>query len=881
MPENFDFKTVEPKWRAEWDRMALFKARENDPRPKCYVLSMYPYPSGVLHMGHVINYTLGDVVARYKMLRGFSVLSPMGWDSFGLPAENAAIRTGVHPRDFTEKNIAHMREQMRRAGWMYDWDRELATSHEDYYRWTQWLFLQFHKRGLAVKKTAPVNWCESCATVLANEQVKDGLCERCGSEVENRDMNQWFFRMSAYAEQLLDGLDELRGKWPDSVVAMQEEWIGRSEGALVHFTVKETGDPVDVFTTRPDTLWGVTFLSLAPEHPLVEKLLAKAPDGAEKLAAVKRLRAGGTSEKELAGREKEGVFTGFHVVNPVNGEAAPLWVANFALMTYGTGAVMGVPAHDQRDFEFAKKYGLPIRVVIAPPAPEHQPRPVPPPPHPAHIWPDAVKDWMHAFTTVGTMVDSGPFSGRPNNFALIPEINQWLADKGYGERRTQYRLRDWLLSRQRYWGAPIPVVHCGACGAVPVPEADLPVRLPTDIDFRAGRGNPLARSDSFVNCPCPRCGKPAKRETDTMDTFVDSSWYFARFCDARNGAAVFDPGAAGHWLPVDQYIGGIEHATMHLIYARFFNRVMHEMGLVPTAEPFTRLFCQGMVCKTAYRCPEHKWLAADQLDPVEGAPGAEPAFACKRCGAPAAAEMHKISKSKLNVVDPDEMFDRYGADTVRLYMLSDAPPDRMTIWSEQGINGAWRTLNRLWNLVLDNLSRVAPPGRDMPAAPGDADRALRRKTHQCVDRVTAAIEDGFQFNTAIARCNELLNQLRAARGVDGCVLRETLETIVRVLSPIVPHFAEECWRRLGHGQSVFLQPWPAPDAEAMREEAVEIPVRINGKVRARVRAPAGLPAGALGDLALADPKVRELLAGGTVGKLVPVPDRIVDIIIKK
>lgn len=887
--EEYNFVKIEEKWRKRWEKDGLFRNRHDD-RPPFYVLNMYPYPSGVLHMGHVLNYTLGDVMVRYKLLRGFNVLSPMGWDSFGLPAENAAIRTGTPPHEFTERNIDRMRAQMKRAGWGYDWHREFATSHPEYYKWTQWFFLKFYEKGLVEKKVAPVNWCESCQTVLANEQVKEGECERCGSKVEQKDMNQWFYRLSQYAERLLEGHKKLRGKWPDAVLAMQEEWIGRSEGAEIEFKVKETGDSLPVFTTRPDTLWGVTFMSIAPEHPLVEKLVRGSPREAEIMDAVRKMRATGTSAKELADQEKVGVFTGFHAVNPVNGAAVPLWVANFALMTYGTGAVMSVPAHDQRDWEFARKYNLPIVKVIQP-ADGSGP-----------------EEWKRAYVDAGAVVNSGPFSGEPDNFQAIPKIIAWLESEGKGRKRINYRLRDWLLSRQRYWGAPIPIIYCDACGIVPVPEKDLPVLLPTDIDFTHGQGNPLLRSKSFVNAPCPKCGRPARRETDTMDTFVDSSWYQIRFADPHNAKACWDRAKVEKWLPVDQYIGGIEHATMHLMYARFFTMALHDLGLVPFEEPFSRLFCQGMVCKVAYRCETCKWIPADgvevrRLDGSEvGEEETDAVFkrienqsldeaglaaeglklVCGKCGGEQVHfEMTKISKSKLNIVDPDAMMDRFGADTVRLYMLSDSPPDRMQIWTEDGINGAWRTINRLWRLVMDSLEKLAPRNEAIPADLDAVNRTLRRKTHQCVKKVTESIESNYQFNTAIARVNELLNQLRSCREqAHPAVLRETLEVIIIALSPIVPHFADECWSRMGYGDSVFEHSWPEYDAEAAKEDAVEIPVQINGKVRSRIMAPMDLPAGELEKAALADAKIQAQIQGKTIVKVVSVPNRMVNIAVK-
>ncbi|MBN2710858.1 MAG: leucine--tRNA ligase, partial [Planctomycetes bacterium] len=655
-----------------------------------------------------------------------------------------------------------------------------------------------------------------------------------------------------------------------SVLAMQEEWIGKSRGATVNFKVKETGDDVPVFTTRPDTLWGVTYMSIAPEHPLVEKLVKGTPREAEVMAAVKKMRAGGTSEKELAEREKEGVFTGFHVVNPVNGEEAPLWVANFALMTYGTGAVMSVPAHDQRDFEFAKKYDLPIKAVIFPEGGLDE------------------KEMAKAYVDKGEMKNSGPFTGENDNFGAIEKIIDWLdrEGKGKGKGTVNYRLRDWLLSRQRYWGAPIPVIYCDDCGVVPVPEKDLPVLLPTDVEFKEGHGNPLASSESFVNCKCPKCGKDAKRETDTMDTFVDSSWYFLRYCDSKNDEKCFDPEIIKKLMPVDQYIGGIEHATMHLIYARFYTMVLHDLGLVDFTEPFERLFCQGMVCKTAYFCEKCKWLPetevefadAEAQNKTQGKVGK-----CKKCGKDGVtAEMTKISKSKLNIVDPDAMFDKYGTDCVRLYMLSDAPPDRMQIWAEDGINGAWRTLNRLWTMIVEKAGSCAPVDEAMmPTQLNSKNRDLRRKTHQCIQRVTESIEGGFQFNTAIARCNELLNMIRAfKKPINPAVLREVLETVVRIVSPIVPHFAEECWERLGRTESIFTAGWPEADAAVAAEEAIEIPVQVNGKLRSRIKVKPDESESSLRDTALADEKVKASIEGKEIVKVIVVPGRMVNIAAK-
>ncbi len=871
---KFDFIATEKKWQERWKEMGLFKTGFNAGKEKSYILSMYPYPSGVLHMGHVINYTISDVIVRYKLLQGYDVISPMGWDSFGLPAENAAIRTGEHPHSFTEKNIARMTEQMNRAGWGFDWEREVATSHVEYYKWNQWFFLKFLEKGLAEKKTAPVNWCDSCQTVLANEQVKDGVCERCGSEVIQKDMSQWFFKMSKYSQRLLDGHEQLRGKWPDSVIAMQEEWIGRSEGARVDFTVKETGDSVPVFTTRPDTLFGVTFMSVAPEHPLIEKLVKGTPQEKAVMKAVNEMRASGTSEKELADKEKVGVNTGFHVVNPVNGDDVELWVANFALMSYGTGAVMAVPAHDQRDFEFAKKYGIKIKVVINPSAEEE-------------LDPAAMTE---AYTTPGILVNSDKFSGRVNTEAMS-DIIKWLEENKYGEGTINYRLRDWLISRQRYWGTPIPVVYCDKCGTVPVPVEELPVVLPTDVTF-SGDGNPLATSSSFVNCTCPKCSGPARRETDTMDTFVDSSWYFLRFCDPKNAEAPFSPENIQKWMTVNQYVGGIEHATMHLIYARFFTMVLHDLGLVDFTEPFDRLFCQGMVCKTAYRCENCKWLYESDVEfytetdktRTQGKVGK-----CKKCGLDGVtAEMTKISKTKLNVVDPDEMFDRVGTDAVRLYMLSDSPPDRMQIWSEAGLNGAWRTISRLHLTVMEwcegTAGTLAPLGSPRADNIDKDNLDLLKKTHQCIAAVTASIDGGFHFNTAIARCNELINLFRnrmsGGSKIAGSIAREVLETVLRILSPITPHLCEELWEEMGHAETIFKSGWPVADPELCSEDSVEIPVQINGKIKSKINVSADIDKAALEKTALEDEKIAEYIAGKELVKVIVVPKRMVNIVVK-
>jgi len=852
--QEYDFKAVEAKWQRYWNEAGTFAASDDSPKPKFYCLTMYPYPSGVLHAGHLLAYTISDVIVRQKRMRGYNVLCPMGWDSFGLPAENAAIRQGVPPARNVARNIEAMRKQMGRAGWGFDWSRELATSHPGYYKWTQWLFLKFYEKGVAFKKLAPVNWCPSCQTVLANEQVITGCCERCNSGVEQRDLEQWFFKMSAYAQRLLDGHRELAG-WPERVIRMQEEWIGRSEGARIDFKVAETGERLPIFTTRPDTLWGVTFMSLAPEHPLIERLVKGRPDAPKVMAAVREMRRQGTSARETADLEKAGVWTGCHVINPVNGDKVQLWVANFALMSYGTGAVMAVPAHDQRDFEFARKYGLPVKVVIQPPG--------------GALDPDAMTE---AYVDDGVQVSSGPFDGMKNREA-IPKICEYLDKKGMGRATINYRLRDWLISRQRYWGCPIPVVYCEQCGEVPVPESDLPVLLPEKLDNYAPHGkSPLAACDEFVNTTCPKCGGAAKRETDTIDTFIDSSWYFLRYLSPRDEGQPFAPEAVQKWMPVDQYTGGIEHATMHLIYCRFFTMVLHDLGLVDFDEPAPNLFCQGMVCKTAHYCPRDKWLREEEV--ADGK--------CAKCGAPVQSEMTKVSKTKLNTVDPDEVLNRNGADAMRLMILSDTPPDRDQPWSDDGLEGAGRFLRRLWATIHDNLDAVrgVGPFAGDPASLGGDDAALCRAVHQTIKSATEDYEVSRHFNTAIARVFELMNAIRAVKQAGPAVLRLAFETVLKVLAPITPHICEELWQVLG-GEGIMTDaPWPSCDEAALKKDEVEIAVQVMGKVRARISVPADADEGQVRELALADPKVQSHIAGKQVIKAVVVPGRLVNIVAK-
>jgi leucyl-tRNA synthetase len=836
--------------------MNAFQADDDGSGDRFYCLTMYPYPSGVLHMGHMLPFTISDAIARYRKMQGLNVLCPMGWDSFGLPAENAAIRAQVHPDVVTRRNMDKMREQMNAAGWGYDWRREVATSAPEYYRWNQWIFTRLFQKGLAVRKKAPVNWCPSCSTVLANEQVIGGDCERCNTTVEQKDLVQWFLRMSDYAERLLDNIERLRGHWPSRVLNMQEEWIGRSEGARIDFSITETGEKLPIFTTRPDTVYGVTFMSLAPEHPLIERLVKGTPQEKTVMDAAREMRRVGTADRESADIEKVGVDTGFHVTNPVNGESVPLWVANFALMEYGTGAVMAVPAHDQRDFEFARTYGLDIKVVINPPG--------------ETLDPDTMTE---AYVEDGVQVASGPFDGIPNREA-IPKMIAHFDEKDYGAAEINYRLRDWLISRQRYWGTPIPIIYCEKCGEVPVPDEDLPVLLPENVEFRPTGESPLASCDEFVNAACPKCGAAGKRETDTMDTFVDSSWYYLRYLSPDDDTQPFDADAVKKWTPVEQYVGGIEHATMHLVYVRFFAHALYDLGLLPYDEPVKNLFCQGMVCKEALFCNTCKWV------PEEKVKRDGDALTCLECGGPVKAEMSKISKTKLNIVNPDEMIAKYGADTTRLYMVSDAPPDRDQFWSDEGVRGAHRFLNRLWetiNGIADaKAGAYSGDGSDLDGR----DRELYKLTHRTVKKVTEDIESNFHFNTAVSSVFEMLRALRDAGGAKPEVRTLAAEEIVRLLSPFTPHICEELWQRLGHDQALVSSSWPEYNEAAARSEEIEIAVQVNGKLRATITVDANAAEEAVLQTALGQDRVKKHTEGGNVVKKIYVPGRLVNLVVK-
>ncbi|HHV58138.1 MAG TPA: leucine--tRNA ligase [Firmicutes bacterium] len=822
--ERYDFKAIEGKWQRIWEEEQAYRVLNRTDKPNYYVLEMFPYPSGALHMGHIRNYSIGDVVARFKTMQGYNVLHPMGWDAFGMPAENAAIQHGTQPAEWTRRNIANMKAQQKRLGTSYDWQREVTTCNPDYYRWTEWMFLLMYKRGLAYKKKAPVNWCPSCQTVLANEQVIDGECWRCGTPVAKKDLEQWFFKITDYAERLLEDLS-LLGGWPERVRVMQENWIGKSVGATVTFPLPGHKEGITVFTTRQDTLYGVTFMVLAPEHPLVMELVK----GTEREEAVRAFVEKCRQQSEIArtaqDTEKEGLDLGVYCINPLNGEQVPVWVANYVLLEYGTGAVMGVPAHDQRDFEFAKTYGFPIRVVIQPEGEELDPARM-----------------TAAYAEPGVLVNSGPFNGLPNLEAQ-QKIGAYLEEKGWGRRTVTYRLRDWLVSRQRYWGAPIPIIYCPQCGTVPVPEEDLPVLLPENVKFDPGVISPLAHVPEFVNTTCPKCGRPARRETDTMDTFICSSWYYYRYADPKNAAAPFGKDAVEAWLPVDQYIGGIEHAVLHLLYSRFFTKVLYDAGLVSNVEPFTNLLTQGMVIK-------------------DGA---------------------KMSKSKGNVVSPDDIFAKYGADTARLFILFAAPPDKDLDWSDQGVEGAWRFLGRVWRLVMSNKEVFGQKG-DGGGELARADRDLRRKVHATLKKVTEDVAERFNFNTAIAAVMELVNEIhRYLERVPmaeqkAAVVREALETLLLVLAPFVPHITEELWHQTGHTDSIHRQSWPQWDEQALAAEEITVVVQVNGRLRDRMVVPADSAEDEIERLALGLEKVRAQLDGRRVVKVINVPGKLVNIV---
>jgi leucyl-tRNA synthetase len=868
MKAKYPFTEIEAKWQAYWAEHGFFKTDIRKTEKKFYCLTMFPYPSGTMHVGHGRNYIIADVLARYKTMQGCNVLSPMGWDAFGLPAENAAKDRGFHPKHWTTQNIAQMKRQLNAWGVGYDWDREIATCHPEYYKWTQWVFLKLHERGLAYRKNAPVNWCELCTTLANEEVLADGTCERCGRPVIKKDLTQWFFKITEYAQKLLDDL-ALLDHWPEKVRNMQANWIGRSEGARVEFTVTETGDPCPVFTTRPDTIYGVTFMAIAPEHPLVAKLVKGTPHETGVMEFCRKQTQIAAAVRTDDATKKEGLFTGFHVTNPYNGDSVPLWVTNYVVTEYGTGAVMAVPAHDTRDFEFARQYGLPVKVVIQNPN-----------------TPLDAASLKAAYVDDGPMVNSGPFNGRPNREAM-PDVTAYGKQKGFADVTVNYRIRDWLISRQRYWGAPIPIVHCPECGVVPVPEQDLPVLLPDDVDFRSERGNPLNHHAGFVNTSCPKCGQPARRDTDTLAQWLCSCWYFLRYVSPRMKDRPFDAGDVNRWLPVDQYIGGIEHAVLHLLYSRFIVKVLHDAGFVAFREPFAALFTQGMICKKSYVCHRCGHIASDDptvRDPCRCDVGVDLPTRIEK-EIEVTGRLEKMSKSKGNVVSPDLLIRDYGADTLRLYTLFIGPPEKDAEWSDRGIEGASRFLRRLWSKVEQNLAWLRA-ARGLPCVLADMkgpERDLYRKLHETLANVSADIENNFHFNSAIAQIMELMN------AIDDCpvsgdsptaaraVFRETIEKMVLMLSPFAPHVAEELWQEIGNAPSVLHQPWPAVDRAALARDEIEIAVQVNGKVRGRITVPAGIDARQLETLALANETTQKFIEGKTVRKVIVVPGKLVNI----
>ena len=826
--EKYAPHDIEAKWQKYWEENKTFKVEMDKDKPKSYVLEMFPYPSGNLHMGHVRNYSIGDVIARFRTMKGFNVLHPMGWDSFGMPAENAAIKHNIPPKKWTLENIANMTRQLKALGLSYDWDREVTTCKEDYYKWTQWFFELFYKRGLAVKKESAVNWCDTCNTVLANEQVIDGKCWRCDHEVVKKDLSQWFFKITDYADELLKDLDLLPG-WPERVKTMQHNWIGRSEGLEFSFEIPALNDTVAVYTTRPDTAYGVTFMALAAEHPLIKKICENNPKADEINAFCERVRNQSEIERTSSESEKEGVFTGVYCINPFTGRKVEIWVTNYVLYDYGTGAVMGVPTGDQRDWMFADKYGIEKIVTICPVGKELK-----------------LEEMTCAYEEKeGMLVNSGEFTGMEMHKAMSAIMDKAEAE-GFGKRRVNYRLRDWLISRQRYWGAPIPIIYCPHCGEVLVPEDQLPVRLPEDVSFTAGAKSPLATSEEFLHCKCPKCGADATRETDTMDTFLCSSWYYLRYTDAHNDKMPFDKDVNNYWGPVDQYIGGIEHAILHLLYSRFFVKVLRDAGLVDYDEPFSNLLTQGMVIK-------------------DGA---------------------KMSKSLGNVVSPEEILSKYGADTARLFILFAAPPERELEWSDQGVEGSFRFLNRIWRIVQAFEAVLAQKVTEYDHSNlSEADKDLRRVLHSSIKKVTNDIETRFNFNTAISTMMELVNALyaykEAAKEPNSGLIYEAISDLIKMMSPFVPHITEELWRgAIDANSSVHEQNWPECDEEALKVDNVEIVLQVNGKVRGRLTVPAEATKEELEKIAMADANVQAHIGDATVRKVICVPGRLVNIVAK-
>jgi len=867
---EYDYKEIEPKWHAKWEKDNIFKTENKvEGRENYYILEMLPFPSGKLHMGHVRNYTLGDVIARYKKMKGYNVLHPMGWDSFGLPAENAAIQNGAHPAVWTVENIENMKKQLKMLGFSYDWDREIASYKEEYYVWNQWLFKKMYEKGIVYKKKSTVNWCPDCDTVLANEQVEDGKCWRHGkTDVIQKDLEQWFFKITDYADELLKGHQELKEGWPEKVLTMQKNWIGKSFGTEINLTMEKTGEKLPVFTTRVDTLYGVTYCTIAPEHPMVDEILKENPGIKD---AVTEMKNADMIERTAEGREKNGVFTGRYAINPVNGEKVQLWIGDYVLMNYGTGAVMAVPCHDERDFAFAKKYDLPLRVVINPIDKKTKEEIV-----------IKEEDMENAFIGKGILTNSGEFNGL-NIKDAQKKIAEHLEAEGFGERTVKYRLKDWGISRQRYWGTPIPALYCDKCGVVMEKEENLPIKLPTDIKF-TGNGNPLETSDEFKNATCPECGGVARRETDTMDTFVDSSWYYLRYCDPKNTELPFNKEIGDGWSPVDQYIGGIEHAVMHLLYSRFFHKVMRDMGLISTDEPFKRLLTQGMVLGPSYYSnAKNAFLYAEEVE-VKGDKVYD-----KETGEELVTKVEKMSKSKNNGVDPEHIIEKYGADTARLFTMFAAPPEKELEWNENGLGGSYRFLNRVWRMVVENKEFIEVGEVDLEKVSKE-DKGIIRKLHQTIKKVTESIEADYHFNTSIAATMELLNEVQDYKvnvleadkmsSESKKVFGDTLRNMVLMLSPFVPHTCDELWAELGNEGYLFDASWPEHVEALTISDEIIIAVQVNGKVRATLDVDRSISKEELETIALANENVVKNTEGKNIVKVIVIPGKIVNIVVK-
>ena len=826
MRDKYDFTAIESKWQKIWEEEDAFRTVEDDSKEKCYVLEMFPYPSGKLHMGHVRNYSIGDVIARFKKMAGYNVLHPMGYDSFGLPAENAAIKNNAEPAKWTYDNMDEMDKQLKSMGLSYDWDRKVATCTPEYYRWMQWIFIQFYKKGLAYKKDNPVNWCPSCQTVLANEQVVDGKCERCHTEVTKKNLSQWYLKITDYADRLLDNLDKLEG-WPDKVKTMQRNWIGKSYGANIDFEIKDSDKKLEVFTTRADTLFGATYMVMSPEHPFVDELVAGRPEEAEVKAYQEKVRHMSDIERTSTSNEKTGVFIGRYAVNPVNGKEIPIYISDYVLMGYGTGAIMAVPAHDQRDFDFAKAFGLEIIPVVDPEDPSID-----------------LYDLKEAFVAEGKMINSGQFDGM-NNKEAIPKMIDWLNEQGIGDKTVNFRLRDWLISRQRYWGTPIPMIWCDDCGWVPEKEENLPVLLPTDVEFTGKGESPITTSKTFVNTVCPCCGKPARREVDTMDTFLDSSWYFLRYCDPHNEELPFSREKADYWMNVDQYIGGVEHAILHLMYARFFQMFLHDIGMSREEEPFRNLLTQGMVIK-------------------DGA---------------------KMSKSLGNVVSPAEIQAKYGSDTARLFILFAAPPEKELDWSDEGVEGSYRFLNRVYRLVFEYIESIRGDQREFPepVCENENDKSLNFMLNSTIKKVGEDAGGRFNFNTAIASIMELVNEMykyKQNAEMNLPLFNKAIETLLTVLNPFTPHITEEMWNQLGHEDRLYEKSWPVYDESALVKDEIEIIVQINGKLKDKLLMPNNSSKEDTEEAARRLEKVKEATEGKNIVKVIVIPNRIVNFVVR-